>query len=292
VKPKVISAIPTAFEPDGGLDLAGTRRIMEHAMSGGVDALFIAGTTAEFPALSASEVVALFEAAVDVAGAERVIAHVGAVSAYQARSLTRHAIDLGVGAIAAITPYYMASGTSAVTDYFASIREASNGTALFAYFFPDRTGIHLDVEEVVELASNVQLDGLKLSGLDIEFVGRAVTLLPGTPVFSGADDSYAEVVALGAAGVVSGVSSAFPDPFARMTEALVRGDRDAQREAQNAIDTVVPVVGPSLRALKVALARLGVIDSPTCRVAIDQVAPEIDAQISAVIAQTVAGSTT
>src|ERR1035438_204646 len=105
-KAAVIAAVPTPFDPDGALDLASARRLFASVAGFDVEALMVAGTTGEFPALTIEERQQLFGVALDVAGPDRVMAHVGASSAYEAVALTNAACTAGATRLAAITPYY------------------------------------------------------------------------------------------------------------------------------------------------------------------------------------------
>lgn len=72
----VLAAVPTPFTADGDLDKDAARRLFGF-VAGVVDGLFVAGTTGEFPSLDDDERLALIEIGLDVAGPERVIAHIG-----------------------------------------------------------------------------------------------------------------------------------------------------------------------------------------------------------------------
>jgi dihydrodipicolinate synthase/N-acetylneuraminate lyase len=106
VRAPVIAAVPTLFDADGSVDLAANRALYAH-VSGLLDGLLVAGTTGEFPSLSDEERLSLVELAVEVAGPSRVIAHVGAPSAFQAARLAAAAAAAGAARLAAITPYYL-----------------------------------------------------------------------------------------------------------------------------------------------------------------------------------------
>ena len=82
--PVVFSAVPTLFGPGGELDLEANRALYGF-VAGLVDGLFVAGTTGEFPALDDEERLALFELALEQAGPDRVIVHIGAADARHRR---------------------------------------------------------------------------------------------------------------------------------------------------------------------------------------------------------------
>jgi len=271
-RPLVYSAIPTAFSPTGAVDLAATTRVFTHALAGGVDALFVNGTTAEFPSLTLTERGDILTAAVDAAGADRVVAHVGAPSPYQTRLLTRDALALGVTKLSVLTPFYMPSTLDGVREQIAAVTSLAESRDVFLYLFPDRTGVEIRPEEAAALIEEFDLAGAKISIAGVEYLQGVVDALhTERMVLSGNDGLLREVVAAGGAGVVSGVSSSVPGPFTALADAVGRGDAAAQEAAAAAVAAVVPVLGPSIAALKESLVLQGLIGGASCRMAIDAV---------------------
>ncbi len=269
-RPLVYSAVTTAFGQDGSLDLASTRRLFAHALAGGVDALFVNGTTAEFPALTLTERQALLAAAVEVAGADRVVAHVGAASPYQTAILTADAHALGIRKLSVLTPFYMPSAIDGVREQVSAAVHAAPDAEIFLYLFPDRTGVQLTPAEGAAIIEEFDLAGAKISIAGTDYLAQLVAALssPRT-VLSGNDGLLREVVAAGGAGVVSGVSSAIPAPFAELADAIGEGDQDRQQSIAARVSEIVPVLGPSIAALKIAQREQGLIETAVCRMAID-----------------------
>ena len=221
----VLAAVPTPFAADGSLDVACARRYFtftgEHA-----DGMLVAGTTGEFPALDDDERLALFEIALDVAGPDRVIAHIGAPDSYRAARLAAAAVALGARRIAAITPFYLAPTPAEVTDYYARIRAAAPAASLYAYIFPERTGVTVTPSQFCELADAVGLAGAKFSGAAARNVAACAAERPALRIFSGDDSDLAATLRGGGAGIISGRTAAFPELFAGLAAALA-GDADA-----------------------------------------------------------------
>ena len=159
----VLAAVPTPFAADGSLDLAGARRLFGF-VAGVVDGLFVTGTTGEFPALDDGERLSLVQTALSVAGPDRVIAHIGAPDAYRAARLAAAAVSLGATRIAAITPFYLAPSPAEVKSYYLRIRQAAPSAGLYAYIFPERTGVTVTPSQFCELADKAGLAGAKFSG--------------------------------------------------------------------------------------------------------------------------------
>ncbi len=145
--PVVFSAVPTLFSSDGEVD-TGANRTLHKFVAGLLDGLLVAGTTGEFPALDDAERLALIELALAEAGPDRVIAHVGAPDARHSARLARAAAALGATRIAAITPYYLPARPDELIAHFGRIREAAADLELYAYIFPERTGLRVPSDSV------------------------------------------------------------------------------------------------------------------------------------------------
>ncbi|MBV9450499.1 MAG: dihydrodipicolinate synthase family protein [Streptosporangiaceae bacterium] len=224
---EVLSAVPTLFAADGSVDLAANRALYVH-LAGLVDGLFVAGTTGEFPALSDDERLSLVSIALDVAGPDRVVAHVGAASARQAARLAVAAVGLGVRRIAAITPFYLPARPDELTRHYVLIRDAVGSAAEFyAYIFHERTGVHVPPPLFATVAAAAGLSGAKVSGGSAGALAEYVASAPGLRFFSGDDSNPGRSLALGCSGVVSGRSAAYPEVFATLLRALRDGDGDA-----------------------------------------------------------------
>src|SRR5206468_2433076 len=98
------------------------------------------------------------------AGPDRVIAHIGAPDTRHAIRLARAAVALGATRIAAITPYYLPARPDELTGHYRRIRDAVPDSELYAYIFPERTGLTVPPPLFAEVARAAGLAGAKLSG--------------------------------------------------------------------------------------------------------------------------------
>jgi 4-hydroxy-tetrahydrodipicolinate synthase len=272
--PIVFSAVPTLFGPDGEVD-PGANRALYKLAAGLLDGLFVAGTTGEFPALEDSERLALFELALAEAGPDRVIAHVGAPDARHASRLAQAAAALGAGRIAAITPYYLAARPDELITHYRRIRDAAPGPEIYAYIFPERTGLHVPPSLFAQLADAAGLAGAKVSGSAATDLADYVAAAPGLRIFSGNDANPAATMRAGGAGVISGRSSAYPELYA----ALCDETRGHQPEEQARLDRIV-ALGASIGRIKHALGVRG-LASTAARMTVDPPDPETAAAIAA-----------
>jgi len=270
--PVVFSAVPTLFGPDGELD-ADANRALYKLVAGLVDGLFVAGTTGEFPALEDAERLSLFELALAEAGPDRVIAHIGAPDARHASRLAQAAVALGAGRLAAITPYYLPARPDELAAHYRRIREAVPAPELYAYIFPERTGLPVPPPLFAEVAEAAGLAGAKVSGSAAADLAGYVAAAPALRIFSGNDANPAASMAAGAAGVISGRSAAYPEVYA----ALCRDPAE-----QGRLDRIV-ALGASIGRLKHALQVRGLAGA-AARMTVDPPDPDTAAAIAAQVA--------
>jgi 4-hydroxy-tetrahydrodipicolinate synthase len=291
----VFSAVPTLFSSDGEVDTGANRALYKH-LAGLLDGLFVAGTTGEFPALDDAERLSLIELALAEVGPDRVIAHVGTPDARHSARLARAASALGATRLAAITPYYLPVRPDELCDHYRRIRDAAAGAELYAYIFPERTGLRVPPPLFAAVVEAAGLAGGKFSGSAAGELAGYVAAAPGLRMFSGDDSNPAATMRAGGAGVISGRSSAYPEVYAALVAALGSvgsgnsgdfggsgdfgdfGDEEAAARHQLALDRIV-ALGASIGRLKYALALRG-LGGTTARMTVDSP----DASLSAAIA--------
>lgn len=270
--PVVFSAVPTLFGGTGELDPDANRALYK-LVAGLVDGLFVAGTTGEFPALEDSERLALFELALAEAGPERVIAHVGAADARRAGRLAQAAAGLGAARIAAITPYYLPARPDELIAHYLHIRQAAPGPELYAYIFPERTGLRVPPPLFARVAEAAGLAGAKVSGSAAAELAGYVAAAPGLRIYSGDDSNPAAAMRAGAAGLISGRSAAYPEVYSAL------GLDPAMQER---LDRIV-ALGASIGRIKHALQVRGLAGA-AARMTVDPPDPGTAAAIAAEVA--------
>lgn len=280
-KVETITAAVTPFTESGDLDLAAAHRLFR-LIAGTTGAVLVGGTTGEFPALDDSERLDLIGAALDELGPDSVIAHVGAADARHARKLAVRAVAVGVTRLAAITPYYLPATPEGITAYYCQIAEAVNGAELYAYLFPERTGVTVTPRQFADTAAAAGLKGVKLSGTAGSHLGDYLDALPiGFHVYTGRNGDLVTAVQHGAAGTICAASTAFPEVYASLGTALAAGDEDKVKAAQATVERIC-AASSGISHLKHALNLRG-ITGPVTRMA----AAAVDAAESGIIEELV-----
>jgi 4-hydroxy-tetrahydrodipicolinate synthase len=270
--PVVLAAVPTLFTLEGELDRDANRALYKLVCER-LDGLLVAGTTGEFPALEDAERLWLAEQALAEAGPDRVIVHIGAPDARHAARLARAAVALGARRIAAITPYYLPARPDELVTHYRHVRDAAPEAELYAYIFPERTGLTVSPALLAEAARAAALAGAKISGSASADLAGYVAAAPGLRIFSGNDADPWATVRAGGTGVISGRSSAYPELYAALVKDPAWQDR---------LDRVV-ALGASIGRIKHALRARGLAGT-AARMTVDPPDPRVAAAIEAEVA--------
>ncbi|HZA72657.1 MAG TPA: dihydrodipicolinate synthase family protein [Propionibacteriaceae bacterium] len=277
----LISALTTLFDQHGAVDLGATMAAYEQLAESSLDAVFAAGTTGEFVTLTDEERLDVCSAASDAFGADRTYWHVGSASTHQAVQLTQAAVGRGARHLAALTPYYFAATESALLSYYEAVVEQASGLPVYGYLFPARSTTSVDPALLTRIA-DTGITGVKISGQPYTVVREYVEALGDSnlPVYSGADSEFVEVVEVGGAGVVSGVSSALPKPFLEVRDALRAGNESALSAARERAHRAVTATRQGHLASLKAVLELRGLDASSMRAPMDPISPADRTQLA------------
>lgn len=254
----------TPLEPDSYcVNTAVVPLLVDFLLDKGAKGLFVGGTTGEGIMLETSERKRLHEAAVSaVNGRVPVLLHVGALRIDTAVDLARHAATLEVDAIAAVTPYFYGIIDDGLVAYYQAIAEAVPDMPLFGYDIPQMAvnGIGPDLAfRLCELIPSMA--GLKTSNPSIQAVRGIVDAVPEDRIVLAGNESAAlGALSLGVDGLISGLSTAVPEPFVALTQAFASGDAEEALRQQRLINRLLAQIpaGRRLAAIKSILVARGV----------------------------------
>lgn len=212
----VATALITPFL-HGKIDLARFREQIRFQLRGGVDGLVVCGTTGEAPTLRPYERDSLQNAArEESAGAIPVIMGIGSNDTQSAVSAAKRAEKLGADALLAVTPYYNKGTKNGIVAHYLKIAEAT-GLPLILYNVPGRTGVDLDIGQLVALAEHPNICALKDAGGNIEKTADICAALGEClPLYSGNDSQIVPILSLGGVGVISVLSNLLPELTCRI----------------------------------------------------------------------------
>ena len=203
----IFPSIPTAFLPEGGVDLRAQRRIVRFAIDHGAHGLICFGLAGEVLKLVPEERKLLCDAIVEEAGgALPVLVGVGAESEHVARDLARSAERAGVDGVVIPPPVLTKLSADGLHRYLCRIADAVS-LPVMVQDAPDLLGVDLGaglVGRVIDDAPNVgyvklETDGDGMASCVREIGDRAA-------IFGGSGGLHIlDCVRAGAAGIAPGL---------------------------------------------------------------------------------------
>jgi 4-hydroxy-tetrahydrodipicolinate synthase len=259
------TALVTPFQPDGSLDLAALRALVEAQIAAGISLLIPCGTTGEAVTLTEAETEVVIRTVVETTRG-RVPVFAGcthnntAQAVANAKKLAK--ID-GLTGLLTANPYYNKPGQEGQYQHFRAIAEAT-ALPVLLYNIPGRTGTNLLPETVLRLAELKNVVGIKESSGNIVQITELAGLLAahGRADFAllAGDDALAlPILAVGGVGLVSVASNAIPAPMAAMIAAALAGDWAKARALNHRYFALMQAhfIEPSPAPIKAVLAMLG-----------------------------------
>ncbi|MFI8876248.1 dihydrodipicolinate synthase family protein [Streptomyces sp. NPDC055243] len=278
----VVPPVCTPLTPDHEVDTRSLVRLVDHLVAGGVDGLFVLGSSSEAAYLTDGQRrVVIDTVAGHVGGQLPVLA--GAIDMATPRVLdhVRSVTDAGADGVVVTAPFYTRTHRAEVARHFRLVA-AGSPVPVFAYDLPVAVHSKLDAELVLGLAAEGVLAGLKdSSGQEGNF--REVVLgargargrgdLSGFSVLTGSETTVDAALAMGADGVVPGLGNVDPEGYARLYRHCREGDWVRARVEQERLCGLFGMVrvgdagrmggsSSALGAFKAALHLRGVIACP------------------------------
>ncbi len=260
----VCPAMATPVLEDGvTVNTAVIPQLVQFLVDAGAKGLFVAGTTGEGILLDAPQRIRLAEAAVAAMnGRLPVILHVGANRMDTAVTLARHAVELGVNGIAAVTPYYYGVHDKALVTYYRTVSEAAPETPLLLYDIPHMAVNGISPTLIPTLIQEVPtLAGIKSSLKDAQLIRQQIAAFADSHIVLVGNEAIAlSSLAMGAHGMISGLSTAVPEPFVALTKAVGDGDLDTARKWHQIINQLLTQIpaGARIGAIKAILTERGI----------------------------------
>ncbi|MFC4122513.1 dihydrodipicolinate synthase family protein [Nonomuraea zeae] len=274
--PKLTGVIPpvcTPLTPDYEVDAASLVRLIDHLVEGGVDALFVLGSSSEVAYLTDAQRRVVLDTVVGhVGGQVPVLAGVIDMTTPRVLDHVRVAAEAGVSGLVATAPFYTRTHPDEIRTHFRTIA-ARGGLPLYAYDLPVSVHTKLSAELLLGLAAEGVLAGVKDSSGDDGGL-RAVILGREEPfsVLTGSEVTVDSALWMGADGVVPGLGNVDPQGYVELYRCAARGDWEAARSEQERLVRLFEIVtvggarmggsSAGLGAFKAALHLRGVIDCP------------------------------
>jgi len=228
----------TPLLSNGELDKKGVERVVKHLVNGGVQGIFILGTTGEAASLKPAIKKDLIEISCKESnGKTPVFVGITHTSLEVSLKLARSAKENGAVAVVAALPYYFALDQDDIFQYYVKLADQSP-LPLFLYNFPVMTKSTIAPETAFKLAKHANIIGLKDSSGNGVYFQKLLQVKQQYPEFSllvGPEEMLAEAVISGADGGVNGGANIFPSLYVKMYDAAKARDFEKTAKIQSLI---------------------------------------------------------
>ena len=268
-------ALVTPFTPDGAVDEAAFRRLLDDVIGGsetpgmghhaGVEAVVVLGSTGENPTVAPDERQRLVELAVGhVAGRVPVIVGTGTNDTAQSVRFSKAAAEAGADGLLVVSPYYNKPTPAGLTAHVAAIADATDCPMVF-YNVPGRTGQNVRAETQLALADAVPtVVGTKEASGDLNQIADILAGRPdGFAVYAGDDDLALPTLALGADGLISVIANAVPGATSELVRRALVDDLTSARTLHFLLLAAMRAsfAEPNPTPVKAVLAAMGRMDA-------------------------------
>lgn len=268
----VVTPMVTPFTKDNRIDAGSLRRLIDHLVKGGVEGIFLMGTTGEGASMTEEMQHELIDLVVDyTAHRTNVLVHVADSCLKRSIALGNYAAKAGADYVVSALPFYFSLTQKEIENYYVSLADALE-LPLFLYNIPAQTKMMMAVETVKNLASHPNIIGIKdSSGNGTYFNTLLAEIKPEHPDFAimvGPDEMLASTMAVGGDGGVNSGSNLFPELYVALYDACRRGDRARIATLQTLVmkvsTTIYSIDGTPvsfMKGLKAAMASQGLIEN-------------------------------
>ena len=260
----IIPPLATPLIDQDSIDPAGLERLIEHTLDGGVQALFVLGTTGEAPSLSREVRLDMVRMCCRLVR-NRVPVLVGITDTAfgEAVKLGHTAAEAGASAVVVAPPYYFRYSQQELFHYIELLAHELR-LPIVLYNIPQYTKVEYSVQTVARASQIPGVIGIKDSAGDMTYLARVIAEVSTRPDFGvliGPEEKLVEGLHAGACGGVCGGANLFPRLFAQTYEAAMKEDwTEAERLQQivRQVSAMLYQVGDLessyFRGLKTALA--------------------------------------
>lgn len=268
----LIPPMVTPLDAKRRLDKKGTRNMVHHLLKGGVDGIFLLGTTGEGPHLSYAVREELVKTVCGlVKGRVPVLVGITETDLDDAVAFAAKCKSYGAAAVVAAPPYYFKLTQAECAAWFTEMADRLP-LPLVVYDMPAHTDTIIEPATIAKLAAHPNIVAMKDSSSIIALFNKfRVALEPYAEKFSlfmGPDEAMGEAVLLGADGGVCTGANLWPAQFKAMYLAAKAGDVEKVRSLQRFTTMssyLLYGLGQGqigfLKGVKAALAEMGLIQN-------------------------------
>ena len=215
-------------------------RTVNGLMTRGIDGMLALGTTGRGAELTLPQRMQALEELVRAVGdGKRIVAAISANPAADVKTLLEHAASVGIKGVAITPPFYSSWTNSELLDWIeAAVGTGPRSVEIYLYQIPSAVRNDWQAEILTQVDQRIGIAGIKDSSGDIQQLiqylawGRDRTF----SVMVGNERLTTYCLLLGGSGIVSGLSTAYPELLVQAYAACQHKDWDAAAALQHDIN--------------------------------------------------------
>lgn len=217
---------------------------MDFLIEGGIDGLFVLGTSGEFALLAREERKAVVKSAVDrVNGRVPVFAGVSDPSTENVLHFSADTKDMGADGVIATPPYHSITTNEALYKHFRLVAQKVD-LPLMICNIPGWTHVFVPPEVATPLVDEKHIVGMKYTEYDLLNLLRFSTGVGDKiSLFIGSDGVTYAALESGGAGAIIGVANVAPKVAAKIFDDPRSGDLQSARDAQLELLPLIQAIG-------------------------------------------------
>ena len=264
----IIPPMITPLTKKKSIDHVAVEKIIDHLLIGGVNGLFILGSTGEAQSLSYKlRQDLILRVCKYINNRKPILVGITDTSIEESLKLAEYAYKSGAHAVVSAPPYYYACNQEELVSFYTLLADELP-LPLFLYNMPTHTKVNFNTGTIEKLSKHKNIIGLKDSSGDLIYFQKIIQLLKEKPVFTlltGPEELLMQSILSGAHGGVSGGANMFPGLYVAMYEASVGKNFERMSSLQEKIIKIsssIYSIGNSpakyLQGVKCALSLMGI----------------------------------
>ncbi|MHB0896421.1 MAG: dihydrodipicolinate synthase family protein [Spirochaetales bacterium] len=235
----VVVPLVTPLDQDERVDTENLAKLVRYLVAGGVNGLFVLGSTGEFARLREFEKIRAIETVNETtAGKVPLYIGIGETGICRIKDMFRLVEPYNADFLVVTLPYYYkALEIQEQYSFFASILESTD-RPIILYNIPENVGNSIQLDALPPLLAYKNLIGIKDSSGDMKYLNSLLDLKKQRhdwKVLCGAEKVFYESLLSGVDGLVPSMGNAFPRMMASLWEASQKGLWDMVKIIQSHI---------------------------------------------------------
>ncbi len=227
------TALVTPFDKNG-VDLNSLRELVSIQIESKVDALIVCGTTGEASTMSLEEKIEVVNCCIEMKEKYnsdiKIIVGTGSNDTKKVIEFNDKLKSYNIDGLLIVTPYYNKTTEEGIVVHYKEIAKNTK-LPIILYNVPSRTGVNMSIDSLIKLSKVPNIVGIKEASSDITRIGL-IKLNTTLDIYTGCDELIVSSMSMGAIGVISVISNAFPKEFRELTHEFESGNIKRSTELQ------------------------------------------------------------